>query len=215
MNPQSPAPDDEKPIGVPRWPLPGQLSSTPTDIARRAQVGLQNVLQQLGTLPLWGRIGMGRVALFSTCVVCSACMTGIAANSSSSTSAQRTPTSARTVAVAATSTATLAPTATQNPTPTSTTEAQLDVSITCAEGTDYSYAKVCVHTASGATVSISVTYCSGQPPKSKLPDRTTDAKGNASWQWTPQTSCRGNTDVFIYAYKGDLSGSASTSFTLH
>ncbi len=221
MDSRSPLSDNTKPGPNPRWPLPNLSPTTRLNVAQRAQLGIRTMLQQLSTLPLWGRISMGCVALFSTCVVCSVCIAGINAGSSSSaTNAQRTPTSARIVgavvatstAVSASPTATPAPMATHKPTPTS--ETQLDVSITCAEGTDYTYAKVCVHTVSGATASITVTYCSGQHPKSKLPDKATDAKGNTNWQWTPQTSCKGNTEVFIYAYKGDMSGSASTTFTL-
>ncbi|HEX9068300.1 MAG TPA: hypothetical protein VF807_05990 [Ktedonobacterales bacterium] len=91
---------------------------------------------------------------------------------------------------------------------------EVAVTITCASGTDYSYAKVCARTTPGATVSISVTSCSGKALKHPLADQVAPASGDVSWSWTPDAVCHSEISVMVHAQKGDTSASASMTFML-
>jgi hypothetical protein len=90
----------------------------------------------------------------------------------------------------------------------------LAVTITCASGTDYSYVKVCARTMPGATVSISVTSCSGKALKHPLADQVAPASGDVSWSWTPDSVCHSEISVLVHAQEGDASVSASATFIL-
>lgn len=92
--------------------------------------------------------------------------------------------------------------------------ADLAVTITCASGTDYSYVKVCAHTIPGATVSISVTSCSGKALRHPLADQVAPASGDVSWSWTPDSVCHSEITVLVHAREGDASVSASATFML-
>lgn len=111
-------------------------------------------------------------------------------------------------------TATLKPTATATPKPSPTPF--LAIQFTCAEGIDYSYAKVCVQTSPGAQLNIVVTYCSGKSATSASLKGTKAANdaGYYEWDWTPDTNCRGSVDVSIVGSLDSLFGAASTSFNL-
>jgi len=104
---------------------------------------------------------------------------------------------------------------TGQPRPTAT-HAPLSVKITCAQAVDYSSGKVCAHTAPGASLSITVTYCSRSVATSASLQgtRTANASGNYTWTWTPDTSCRGTATAMVYASKGDESATDNMDFTV-
>ena len=98
---------------------------------------------------------------------------------------------------------TIAPT--HAPQPTQPPPPQLFINFTCAQAVDYSYGRVCVHTLAGAALTITVTYCSGYPATSASLQGTVYANGsgNYEWDWTPETSCRGQATADVTAiWKG-------------
>jgi hypothetical protein len=132
--------------------------------------------------------------------------------------AQATQTAQQTVFSAATATALALPTATATPLPTVTPAPTatprptpkpqptrtpvpyvLSIAVTCASAVDYSYGQVCVHTHAGAQLTITVTYCSGHKATSSSLQGTFTANGSGdyTWNWTPQTTCRGSANAFI------------------
>ena len=55
------------------------------------------------------------------------------------------------------------------------------------------HARVCVQTAPGAALTITVRFCNGAPDPSSELKRTAyaDSKGYYEWNWTPQPDCKG------------------------
>jgi hypothetical protein len=104
---------------------------------------------------------------------------------------------------------------TGQPRPTAT-HAPLSVKITCAQAVDYSSGKVCAHTAPGASLSITVTYCSGKVATSASLQgtRTANASGNYTWTWTPDTSCRGTATATVDASMDGETATDSMDFTV-
>jgi hypothetical protein len=87
------------------------------------------------------------------------------------------------------------------------------VTITCAQAVDYSYGKVCVQTHPGASLGITVTYCSGRAAKSaSLGPATADSNGNHTWTWTPQTTCKGAATALVSAAWNGQSATQSQDF---
>jgi hypothetical protein len=72
---------------------------------------------------------------------------------------------------------------------------------TCASAVDHVGGQVCVHTNAGATVSITVRYCTGHTAVSNSLKgaKHANSAGNASWWWKPDTKCRGNATATIKA----------------
>jgi hypothetical protein len=102
------------------------------------------------------------------------------------------------------------PTDTATPQPTATL-APLALTFTCAQAVDNSYGKVCVHTHPGAQLTITVTYCSGRAAKSAS---LGPANGDHTWQWVPQTTCKGPATAVVAASWGGNSATNSTTFTV-
>jgi hypothetical protein len=159
-------------------------------------------------------------ALLLVCVCCGSGVGAFVTQPSSPTAAQqagqyspvvtRQPTHLAAPPKAATATPTAAPTATETPTPLS-----LTIAITCAQASDYASGHVCVHTAPGAALTITVTYCSGRPAKSSsLGPATADSAGNHTWTWTPQTNCKGQATADVSASLNGDYAVASQQFTV-
>src|SRR5882762_1219319 len=92
--------------------------------------------------------------------------------------------------------------------------AQLFVSFTGASAVDNSSGSVSVHTLPGAALTISVKYCTGYYATSGSLKGTQYADGNGdyTWNWTPQTKCRGTATAYVTASLNGQSASNSTSF---
>jgi hypothetical protein len=134
------------------------------------------------------------------------------ATATSAPVAQSHPTSQATKTAAGTTP--VQPTVTATPQPSATPS--ITIQFTCAEGVDYSYAKVCVHTLPGVQLNIAVQYCDGQLAKSKSLNglHTANSQGNYEWDWTPETSCKGTVSVDVVATLGNLFDEEQTTFTL-
>jgi len=133
------------------------------------------------------------------------------------------------VSLAAASTPTPTATPTQVPTPTPTPQPQptqpkptptpvphLTITFTCAQAVDYSSGSVCVHTLSGAALTIKVKYCSGYYATSASLQGTVsaDGAGNYMWSWTPDTKCKGTATAYVTANWNGQSASNAYSFTV-
>jgi hypothetical protein len=64
-----------------------------------------------------------------------------------------------------------------------------------------SHARVCVYTAPGASLTIKVSFCNGQPDPSSALQGTfiASASGFYSWSWTPRASCLSAWSVAVTA----------------
>lgn len=88
---------------------------------------------------------------------------------------------------------------TTSPIKTVTPRTKLAVTIACNNnkqdgyGLDVAHGKACAQTLPGATLSIQVIYCEGQPDPGKVLQGsvTADAHGFHEWDWTPQPDCKG------------------------
>ena len=105
------------------------------------------------------------------------------------------------------------PTAPATPTP---APPQLSIAFTCASATDYSHGQVCVHTEPSAALAITVTYCSGYDATSSSLQGTSyaDANGNYTWNWEPETKCRGAATATVSANWQGQSVTNSDNFTV-
>ena len=75
----------------------------------------------------------------------------------------------------------------------------LSIQFTCAQAVDYQSGQVCVHTQAKAALTIRVKYCSGAYATSSSLKGTqnADSRGNHTWNWTPQTKCKGIATAFV------------------
>src|SRR5215469_8948693 len=75
------------------------------------------------------------------------------------------------------------------------------LTFTGASAVDYKYGTVSIHTQPGASLTITVTYCSGHKAVSDSLQGTSyaDAGGNHTWTWTPETKCKGNATADVTA----------------
>lgn len=95
---------------------------------------------------------------------------------------------------------------------------KLTLQFTCAQAIDYQTdsGTVCVHTQSGAALTITVTYCSGYRAVSSSLQGTVyaDASGNYMWTWTPETTCLGPAVAHVTATLAKHKASKSDVFTV-
>src|SRR5262249_19180203 len=100
------------------------------------------------------------------------------------------------------------------PTPSKSPKGSLSVKITCAQAEDNVYGQVCVHTAPGAALNITVTYCSGLDAHNTdlQGTRYADAEGTYTWTWVPETTCRGTATAHVHASAAGNSADASAPF---
>jgi hypothetical protein len=104
------------------------------------------------------------------------------------------------------------PTATATAIPTAT-PVPLPLAITCASAQDFVSGRVCVHTAPGAHLTITVSYCSGRDAKSaSLGPAVADGNGNHEWDWVPQTTCKGPATASVSASLNGQTATASQGF---
>jgi hypothetical protein len=188
------------------------------------------------------QLGIGCGTLIGILLLCSMC--SAIANAGNSTKQTATAPVSSPIATQAqptqepTATATPSPTPTPTPTPTpeptqppvqqsqpvqqSKTQqpapppAQLFVNFTGASAVDNSYGSVSVHTLPSAALTISVKYCSGSYATSKSLQGTeyADSSGNYTWNWTPNTKCKGTATAYVTASLNGQSASNSTDFTV-
>lgn len=80
------------------------------------------------------------------------------------------------------------------------------------------HGRVCVQTAPGAVLTITVRFCNGAPDPSSELKRTVyaDSKGYYEWNWTPEPDCKGRPiwkgDVVVKAQLHGQTTSLSASF---
>lgn len=105
------------------------------------------------------------------------------------------------------------PTSTAPPTPT-VQPAPFAVEITCAQAENNVSGQVCVHTAPGAALTITVTYCSGREARNidLQGKRYADNEGNYMWTWVPETTCPGTAVAHVRASAPGGSASATATF---
>ncbi len=99
------------------------------------------------------------------------------------------------------------PTPTVTPTPTQTPPlTQLVLTFECKGDFNPSgtHEKVCVRTLPGASLTITVTYCTGSVDQSTdlKGTFTADKIGNFGWSWTPKATCQGNPPGATGFWKG-------------
>ena len=130
-----------------------------------------------------------------------------------------TPTTAPSPTPTATATPMPKPTSGLTPKPTAKPTQpppSLVIAFTCAVAVDYSYGNVCVHTLSGAALTITVTYCSGYDATSSSLKGTEHANsaGNYEWSWVPETKCRGAATASVTAAWSGQNTSNSDGFNV-
>lgn len=229
--PQQPA---TPPSRAPQWPRQGpQLgaarpSNRPMLIFLGGALGVLLVLCCIGTAvvgALGGNTSTGTGGNAGAAIAKATSTPAPASQEVASTATVVVATPSDTVAPVPTATATAAATATTHPSPTATpkpkpkptpTPAKLTIQFTCAHAVDHSSGSVCVHTLPGATLSITITYCSHHQATSNSlkGTHTADSSGNYTWTWTPDTTCKGTATAAVTASKNGQTVSGSKQFTV-
>jgi hypothetical protein len=93
------------------------------------------------------------------------------------------------------------------------TYAPLPVTITCSSIEVDVDGRICVHTHIPATITVTVVYCDGRKdPTASLIAQPTDAQGNHTFDWIPETTCIGPATVTVTVTYGNQTG--TTTFTV-
>ncbi|HEY1390531.1 MAG TPA: hypothetical protein VGF38_18490 [Ktedonobacterales bacterium] len=90
------------------------------------------------------------------------------------------------------------------------------VAFTCASGAIGERGMVCVHTKSGAMVSLTVRYCDGSYAGGKglHGNMHADGSGNYTWRWNVGNSCVGTATATVTAKSSGQTVTQSTTFTV-